>query len=137
MGTVVVRAIAVWVLLAVLAVANAAFRSAVLTPRLGEQGGHVASTATLCLLIVVVSWISLRWIGVTTAPRAYLLGLLWLGLTVTFEFLAGHYAFGNSWERLLSDYNLARGRVWVLVLVVTFFAPRLAVALRSLASGRR
>jgi hypothetical protein len=46
-------------------------------------------------------------------------------MTVAFELLAGHYLFGNTWERLLADYNVLRGRIWVLVLITTFLAPRL------------
>jgi hypothetical protein len=37
--------------------------------------------------------------------------------------VAGHYAFGHAWETLLADYNLLRGRVWLLVLATTFVAP--------------
>ena len=40
-----------------------------------------------------------------------------------FEFLAGHYVFGNSWERLIADYNVFRGRIWILVLAANIFAP--------------
>jgi hypothetical protein len=40
-----------------------------------------------------------------------------------FELLAGHYVFGNSWEKLLADYNLFRGRIWALVLIIILFAP--------------
>jgi hypothetical protein len=52
-----------------------------------------------------------------------LIGAVWLALTLAFEFLAGHYLFGSSWERLLADYDLLRGRVWILVLLATLFAP--------------
>jgi hypothetical protein len=57
---------------------------------------------------------------------AFLVGLLWVVLTVAFEFLAGHYIFGNSWETLLADYNVFRGRVWLLVLLTNLLAPLLA-----------
>ena len=52
-------------------------------------------------------------------------------LTLAFEFLAGHYLFGNSWERLLADYDVARGRIWPLVLIVTFVTPLLLVLARA------
>jgi hypothetical protein len=35
-----------------------------------------------------------------------------------------------SWERILSDYNPARGGFMVLGLAFMFFAPRLAAKLR-------
>ena len=40
----------------------------------------------------------------------------WLGLTVAFEFGFGRLVAKQSWEDLLSDYNVARGRTWPLVL---------------------
>lgn len=132
MGAIVLKAIAVWLLLAVLAVANAGLRNALISPRIGEQGGHVLSTILLCFVIFVVAWAVIRWVGVAEAREAYFVGSLWLVLTVSFEFLAGHYVFGNPWETLLADYNLARGRVWVLVLLATFYAPRVALAVRRL-----
>ena len=52
-----------------------------------------------------------------------MLGTVWVALTVAFEFLAGHYVFGNSWERLIVDYNVFRGRIWILVLLMNLFAP--------------
>jgi len=44
-------------------------------------------------------------------------------MTVAFEFLFGHYVMGHSWHRLLQDYDLHQGRVWVLVLAWTAFGP--------------
>ena len=52
-----------------------------------------------------------------------MVGTVWVALTVAFEFVAGHYVFGNSWERLIADYNVFRGRIWILVLLMNLFAP--------------
>jgi hypothetical protein len=52
-------------------------------------------------------------------------GLFWLVLTVTFEFLFGRYVAGASWEALLADYDVLRGRLWPLVLLTTLLAPSL------------
>lgn len=54
------------------------------------------------------------------------IGLFWLVLTVCFEFLFGHYVAGHPWERLLADYNLLAGRLWVLILATLLFTPALA-----------
>jgi hypothetical protein len=48
---------------------------------------------------------------------------VWVALTVAFEFLAGHYVFGNSWEGLIADYNVFRSRLWILVLLMNLFTP--------------
>ncbi|MEQ1759383.1 MAG: hypothetical protein ABL986_13765 [Vicinamibacterales bacterium] len=51
--------------------------------------------------------------------------LLLVAMTMTFEFLGGHYLFKQPWERLLADYNLSAGRIWVVVLIATLLAPLL------------
>jgi len=117
------RIVAVWMLLLVVAVANGAAREFLLVPRLGAQTGHVVSTVILCAAILAVALFTIRWIAPRGRRGALWVGGTWLALTLGFEFLAGHYVLGNSWEKLFADYNLLRGRVWVLVLVATLFAP--------------
>lgn len=120
------RAIAVWLLIMVLAIANGAAREALLAPRLGERAAHVASTGVLCLLVFAAAWSAIRWIGPGSLSSAWTVGATWLALTLAFEFLAGHYLLGASWEKLLADYNLLQGRVWPLVPLSTLVAPPLA-----------
>ena len=108
------RALAIWLLLLIVAVLNGATREGLITPRLGEQGGHIGSTAILCAAIILVAWFSVSWIGPKDRREALVIGTVWVALTVAFEFLAGHYVFGNSRERLIADYNVFRGRIWIL-----------------------
>src|SRR4051794_12083212 len=95
------RALGVWLGILVLAVLNGAVRDLIVTPRLGERTGHIASTIVLCALIALVTRASIRWIGPASRMDAALIGASWLTLTLSFELLAGHYLFGNSWARLL------------------------------------
>lgn len=81
------------------------------------------STIALCALIVLVTWLGIGWIGPSTSRAALRVGSVWLVLTLAFEFLAGHYLFHKSWAALLDDYDVGRGRIWVLVLVTTVLAP--------------
>jgi len=64
------------------------------------------------------------------ASHAWKIGGVWLGLTLAFEFLAGHYLFGNSWHKLLADYDVLAGRIWVFLPIVALISPRLALALQ-------
>ena len=54
--------------------------------------------------------------------------VIWLGILVL---AIGHYLFGDSWDRLLADYNILRGRIWLLVPIVTLVAPLLAQSLHT------
>jgi hypothetical protein len=128
----ILRALAVWLLLVILAILNGTFRAVVLIPRVGEQTGHVISTILLSILILAVAWLTIRWIGPASYNDAVLVGFLWLVLTLLFEFGAGRFVFHQSWQRLLADYNISKGRIWILVLIVTLKAPALAAKMRGM-----
>jgi len=131
---VILRAAVVWLLLCAVAVANGTVRQFLLVPRIGPAAGHVVSTLSLSILIAVVAWCSIRWIGPATSAEAWAVGALWLLATLAFEFGAGHYLFRNPWPKLLADYDVRQGRVWVLVLLATALAPRWAAGVRGLIS---
>jgi len=92
---------------------------------MGDVAGRVLSSVTLCLAILLLSWFTIQWIAPLSSRHAWTIGGLWVGLTLAFEFLGGHYVFGNPWSESLADYNILRGRIWLLVLVITATAPRL------------
>jgi hypothetical protein len=54
-------------------------------------------------------------------------------LTVAFEFGFGHFIAHKPWSELRADYNVLRGRVWILVLITISAAPYIAARLRGLA----
>ena len=117
---------AVWVGILLAANANGALREFVLRPSLGPRVAPVVSTLLLCGLILLLARLSVGWIAPAGPPAAWRVGILWLVLTLAFEFLAGRYLFGDTWERLLSDYDVTAGRLWILVPITTLIAPRWA-----------
>ena len=125
------RALLVWCLLLILAVLNGGVRDTWLSPVLGDTAGRAISSVLLALLIILATWLTIRWIGPATAGEAMTVGALWVVLTLAFEFGAGHYGFGKSWTELLADYDLLRGRIWILVLLTTFVAPLLTFTRRG------
>lgn len=128
----IVRAVVIWLCLLVAAVLNGTFRVAFLIPRYGDAAGHVASTLMLCVLIVLLSWATIGWIHPATAAQAAAVGVLWLALTLVFEFGFGRFVGHKTWTELLADYNVLGGRIWVLVLLTTMAAPYLGARLRGL-----
>ena len=124
---IVVKAIAVWLLILVLAVLNGALREAVLRPALGKPFALVLSGILLSALILVVAFLLVPRFGQVGRAQALYLGLLWLVLTLAFELGFGRWVQGRSWSELLRAYTFEDGNLWPLVLVVTFLAPYLAV----------
>jgi hypothetical protein len=122
----VARALLVWGGLLVLAILNGALREALLGPWLGEAAGRRVSSVLLAVLIGLVAWLTVPWIGPATARQAWAVGALWTVSTLAFELLGGHYLFGRSWPALLADYDVRQGRLWILVLLATLVAPAVA-----------
>ena len=112
------------------AVANGALTVAVLIPRLGDYPADVVSTLMLSILIAIVAWLTTEWMQVDSARSGLAVGALWVACTLAFEFVVGHYVFRSSWQKLLAEYHVHNERIWVLVLVVTFFAPLWAFSQR-------
>jgi hypothetical protein len=130
------RSFAVWVLICFAAVVNGGIREAMISPRTGDSAGHAISTITLCVAILLLCWLTIGWMRPATARHVWSIGALWLLLTLAFEFLAGHYLFGTPWHLLLEDYNVFRGRIWVLVPISTAVAPWLTARGRGLLPRR-
>jgi len=117
------RALAVWLGILLLANLNGAVRELWLIPAMGHIPGRALSTLVLSVLVFLITWLTVGWIRPVSTGDAMLIGVVWLLLTLGFEFLVGHYVFHKPWAELTEDYNVARGRIWPLVLVVVLFAP--------------
>jgi hypothetical protein len=120
-----------WILLAVIAIAVGAMREALLRPRLGELRAYQAGTVMVCVVFLGVLWAVAPHLGVASAGQAWAIGAAWLVMTIMFEFGFGHFVAGHAWPKLLADYNVLAGRVWILVLVTTLAGLPIAVGLRD------
>jgi hypothetical protein len=126
------RALAVWFLLLILAVLNGGSRDAWLSPRLGDTAGRAISSLLLSGLILLATWATIGWIRPNSSGQALRIGMFWVVLTLAFEFLVGHYGFGKSWPELVADYDVRRGRIWIVVLIATLLAPWMTARWRGL-----
>jgi hypothetical protein len=129
-----VRGAVIWLVILVLASLNGAVRDLLVAPRIGDPLARALSTLILCGLVLWVTWLSIRWLGPRDPGAALGLGAFWVALTLTFEFAAGRLS-GKPWSVVLADYDVLRGRIWVLVPVITGLAPLWAGRARALWNG--
>ena len=131
------RASAVWLVLMIAESVHGALRMMLLAPRVGDFKARQISVFTGSLLILSVAYLFVRWIRAGTTGRLLVVGLVWLALTVLFEVVLGRFVMGYSWDRLASDYDLARGGLMPFGLVILTLSPLAAAKLRGLrrASG--
>jgi hypothetical protein len=112
-----------WLGMPLVAILNAVIREKVYKNTVGELAAHQLSTVTLIILIGIYTWlVSLGW-KLESVAQALIVGVIWLVLTISFEFGFGRLVMKHTWERLFNDYNVLKGRIWILVLVWTLLAP--------------
>lgn len=114
-----------------LAIANGMLREGVLRKRMPELRAHQFSCFTGIVIFFIYTCVLNRFWPIATAGQAFTIGLVWLTLTIAFEFLFGHYVMHHTWSKLLQDYNVERGRLWVLVLAAVAVLPWLVFVMTT------
>lgn len=130
MKTVIIYA-AAWIGLAVLAVINGTVRQKSYGRYMSELSAHQLSTLIFIALMGAYIWFLTGLVRLSSEKQALGVGAMWLAMTISFEFLFGHFVAGHSWERLFHDYDISQGRVWLVVLFWTLLAPWLFQRIQS------
>jgi len=120
-----------WLPMLLIAFGNGALRELWIRKHTGELQAHQISTVLLVAFFGVYTWMIVRIWPPESVDHAITIGLLWLLLTLAFEFLFGHYASDRSWGELLHEYNLLDGRIWILVPLWVAAAPYVFYRLRQ------
>jgi hypothetical protein len=120
-----------WIGLVILAIANAAIREKAYGQFMHELSAHQLSTFIGLILFGVYIWVLTGVCPIESSRQAFVIGGMWLMMTIVFEFVFGHYVMGHPWSKLFQDYNLLEGRVWSLVLIWTAVAPYVFYRIRS------
>lgn len=85
---------------------------------------HVIGTLLFVSMMVAIQWIFVAKVRESVRPSdLWLIGLMWTAMTLCFEFGFFHFVARVPWEKLLADYNIVAGRLWLLVLLTTLFGP--------------
>lgn len=115
--------LAIWVVMAIVAVINGGLREAVIIPRIGDYPGHVVSTALLVAAILAISFLFFSWTTIEyTQTELILVGVGWTVLTVGFEFLVG-YLEETPVSVTIGQYDVLAGQVWIAVPITLLLSP--------------
>jgi hypothetical protein len=122
--TIYLASVAVWLVFAVIAFAVGAIREVLLVPRIGEPTAHVVGTLIAVGLMALAIVAFVRRVARSCSTLDLVgIGVLWTAMTVAFEFGFFHLVMGVPLDELLADYNVLRGRLWVLVLATVLLGP--------------
>lgn len=125
-------ALLTWPVFLLVAILLGTFREGIIAPAFGEQAAHVIGTLVFIIAMLAIIWVFVARVGRRAQQNdLWLVGLLWTAMTVSFEFVFFHFAAGVPWEKLLADYNIFAGRLWLLVLLTTLSGPALIAWLQK------
>ncbi len=119
-----------WLVLAGTATLAGIARETWLVPRLGELRSHQLGTVIVCASFLAIIATFVRHTR-PTAPNALAIGGCWLLVAIVFEFGVGYLVDGLPWSRLLSDYDLSRGRLLLLVWLTVGLGPLVLTRMRD------
>lgn len=102
--------------------ANGYVREVFVAPVLGALRARQLGVLAGSVLVLLIAWLTARWVATSSRRERLLVGAYWVVLTVVFELALGR-ALDQSWSRLLSDYNPADGGLMLAGLAVMFIAP--------------
>ena len=129
------RALLVWMVIMLAETVHGMARNVFIAPAIGDLKARQLGVLVGSIVVICIAWLLARWLGAHERRALLLIGAFWVALTVLFEGVLGR-ATGASWDRILSDFNPARGGFMIAGLAVMFFAPLLVAKLRGV-GGRK
>ena len=119
-----------WFPMLLLAIINGTARDLWYKKYVGEITAHQISTVSLILLFGFYIWLVVKKYPAKSGTQAIYVGLFWLTLTLAFEFAFGLMR-GRTLTQLLGEYDIMKGRIWILIPVWVLLAPYLFFRIQS------
>ena len=124
------RALLVWLLMMVIETIHGVLRNHFLVPAIGDVGARQIGVLIGSALILGIAILMIGWIHPTSERSLLAIGAMWLALTLAFEFGVGR-ALGRSWDAMLADYDVSRGGLLSIGMVVLALSPWIAAHFRN------
>jgi len=125
------KAAMIWFIMAIFAVINGMIRENIFVPYFGEANALPISGITLSIIIFTIAYLSFGLFGKNRYLTYLYIGIQWVTMTLTFEFIFGHFVTGKSLQELLQVFNILEGNLFIVTLLVSLFSPILVSLMRK------
>ena len=122
----------IWLMLLLAAILNAMVREQLFAAWFGQAVALPLSGITLSVLVFAIALVFVPRLGTLSAKLYLGIGLVWVVLTLAFEFLLGYFLLAQAWRETIQVLDITQGNLFALVLVVSLLSPWLAARLRGL-----
>jgi hypothetical protein len=128
--SVMTRGLLIWVLIMLVETGHGILRGLYLVPMVGEQAAGRIGWPAGTLIVLAITWFTIRWSGLSRTADLVRLGTIWAGLTFFFEVAIGLLR-GLSWAQIGTEINPLGGGLMLYSLIVMLAAPWLGARLRG------
>lgn len=132
MISILLKATGIWMVIVVGAILNGLIREKIIVPLIGFELALPLSGVLLSVLVLLISYLLIPFLKSSEAITFVAIGLFWVILTLSFEFLFGYFVIGKSWRELIQVFYVCTGNLFVLVLAITAGAPWLSAKIRGI-----
>lgn len=126
------KGLLIFCLIAFVEVLHGIFRAKIIARLVGDFKSRQIGVLSGSILIIIISYFSISWIGPSTIKEALFVGAEWFWLMLLFELSLGRYVFKFSWKRLFADFNLKKGGLLGIGMLVLFLAPLISGFIQGL-----
>lgn len=126
------KAFLTWILIALAETVHGILRVKFLNRRLGARRARQVGVLTGTVLILIIGWFALPWIGPSTVGECVLVGVLWAALMTAFDVGLGRLYFGLSWRRIARDFNPREGGYLGFGMAALLLTPLFVAWLRGI-----
>lgn len=119
-----------WFPMLIIAMINGMIREKFIRSFLPYSGARQLSTIMLIVFFAFYIWFVIRKFPPGSTSQSWIIGVFWVILTLLFEFGFGLLQ-GTSFKSLLAEYNIFKGRLWILVPLSVLLFPYLFYVLKT------
>lgn len=112
-----------WFPMLVLAIINGAVREKLYGPRMSERSAHQLSCLSGIILFTLYTAGLNTVVPLESDGQAVRVGVLWLAMTMAFEFFMVCCLQKKPFSAALDDYDITAGRMWPFVLLAVAVLP--------------
>jgi hypothetical protein len=128
----IVKTMLAWIAIAIAETLHGILRVKLLNRRLGDRPARRVGVFTGSVIILTIGWFAVPWIGPSSAEESITAGALWFALMLSFDIAFGRYYLHLSWRRIASDFDIRKGNLLGIGMVVMFCTPLIVAWLREL-----
>jgi hypothetical protein len=127
----IIKVIIIWVFIATGEIINGNVRVKYLQRKYGLHRAKQISFLSGITIFTIIIWLFLPWVGPRNLFQCFGIGLIWTSLMLLVDLYFGRFVFHYSWAKIIEDFNLGKGNLLGLGMLILLLSPATVFLIRS------